>query len=92
MPLQRRLPKRGFRPYRRIEYQVVNVGQLERVQGDEAVPETMKDAGLIGSLRRPVKVLGYGEIGRAIRVTANAFSKSAREKIERAGGEVNEVR
>lgn len=91
MPLQRRLPKRGFRPYRRVEYQVVNVGHLERVQGDEALPETMKAAGLIRSLRRPVKVLGYGEIGRAIRVTAHAFSTSAREKIEKAGGEVNEA-
>ena len=91
MPLQRRLPKRGFRPYRRVEYQVVNVGHLERVQGDEAGLETMKAAGLIRSLRRPVKVLGYGEIGRAIRVTAHAFSTSAREKIEKAGGEVNEA-
>jgi len=91
MPLQRRLPKRGFRPYRRIEYQVVNVGQLERVEGDEALPETMKAAGLIRSLRRPVKVLGHGEIGRAISVTAHAFSRSAREKIEKAGGEVNEA-
>ncbi|UCC82256.1 MAG: 50S ribosomal protein L15 [Gemmatimonadota bacterium] len=92
MALQRRLPKRGFRPYRRVEYQIVNVGHLERVQGDEAVPETMKAAGLIRSLRRPVKVLGYGEIGRAIKVTANAFSASAREKIEKSGGEVNEAK
>jgi large subunit ribosomal protein L15 len=91
MPLQRRLPKRGFRPYRRVEYQIVNVGHLERVQGDEAAPETMKTAGLISSLRRPVKVLGYGEIGRAITVTAHAFSRSAREKIEKAGGQVNEA-
>ena len=91
MPLQRRLPKRGFRPYKRVEYQVVNVGQLERVAGDEAGPETMKAAGLIRSLRRPVKVLGYGEIGRAIRVTAHAFSTSARAKIEKAGGEVSEA-
>jgi large subunit ribosomal protein L15 len=91
MSLQRRLPKRGFRPYRRVEYQVVNVGHLERVEGDEAAPETMKAAGLIRSLRRPVKVLGFGEIGRAIKVTAHAFSASAREKIEKAGGEVNEA-
>jgi large subunit ribosomal protein L15 len=91
MPLQRRLPKRGFRPYRRVEYQVVNVGDLERVEGGEVTPETLKAAGLIRSLRRPVKILGDGEIGRAMRVTAHAFSRTAREKIERAGGEVNEV-
>jgi large subunit ribosomal protein L15 len=91
MPLQRRLPKRGFRPYRRVEYQVVNVRDLERVQGDEATPETMKAAGLISSLRKPVKILGEGEIGRAISVKAHAFSRTAREKIEKSGGGVSEA-
>jgi len=91
MPLQRRLPKRGFRPYRRVEYQVVNVRDLERIEGDEATPETLKAVGLIGSLKRPVKILGEGEIGRAMKVKAQAFSKSAREKIEKAGGEVSEA-
>ncbi|UCC72447.1 MAG: 50S ribosomal protein L15 [Gemmatimonadota bacterium] len=91
MPLQRRLPKRGFRPYRRVEYQVVNVGRLERVEGDQATPESMKAAALISSLRRPVKILGQGEIARALKVTAHAFSRTAREKIEKAGGEVNEA-
>ena len=91
MPLQRRLPKRGFSPYKRVEYQVVNVARLELVQGDEATPETMKAAGLIRSLRRPVKILGQGDIGRAIKVTAHAFSATAREKIQKAGGEVNEA-
>jgi large subunit ribosomal protein L15 len=91
MPLQRRLPKRGFRPYRRIEYQVVNVRDLERLKGDEATPETMRAAGLVGSGRLPVKVLGYGEITRAMKVVAHAFSRSAREKIEKSGGEVSEA-
>ncbi len=91
MPLQRRLPKRGFRPYRRVEYQVVNVRDLERVEGDLATPETMKAAGLVASSRRPVKVLGHGELGRTVRVTAHAFSRTAREKIEKAGGEVSEA-
>jgi large subunit ribosomal protein L15 len=91
MPLQRRLPKRGFRPYRRVEYQVVNVRDLERVKGNEATPETMKAAGLIGSLRKPVKILGEGEIGRAINVKAHAFSRTAREKIEKSGGGVSEA-
>ncbi len=92
MPLQRRLPKRGFRPYRRVEYQVVNVRDLERVKGDLATPETMKAAGLVASLRRPVKVLGHGELGRAVKVSAHAFSRTAREKIEKAGGEVSEAK
>jgi large subunit ribosomal protein L15 len=91
MPLQRRLPKRGFRPYKRVEYQPVNVSALQRVEGDVADPETMKAAGLIGSLRKPVKILGNGEIARALKVTAHAFSRTAREKIEKAGGEVNEA-
>ena len=91
MALQRRLPKRGFRPYRRVEYQVVNVRDLERIEGDQVTPETMKAVGLIGSLRRPVKVLGHGELGRTLKVTAHAFSRTAREKIEKAGGEVSEA-
>jgi len=91
MPLQRRLPKRGFAPYKRVEYQVVNVAQLERVPGDELTPESMKAAGLISSRRKPVKILGRGEISRAVKVTAHAFSRSAREKIEKAGGEVSEA-
>lgn len=91
MPLQRRLPKRGFRPFRRIEYQVVNVRDLGRVVGDEASPQTMEEAGLIGSLSRPVKILGDGEIDRALMVTAHAFSQAASKKIEKAGGEVRKV-
>ncbi|KPK80082.1 MAG: 50S ribosomal protein L15 [Gemmatimonas sp. SM23_52] len=91
MPLQRRLPKRGFRARKPVRYQAVNVKDLDRVEGDEATPETMKRAGLIGSLRRPVKILGQGELSRAIKVTAHAFSRSARQKIEEAGGEVSEA-
>ena len=91
MPLQRRLPKRGFRPFRRVEYQVVNVGDLDRIEGDAANPETLKAAGLIRSPSRPIKVLGKGDIGRAMKVVAHAFSRSAREKIEKAGGEASEV-
>ncbi len=91
MPLQRRLPKRGFRAYRRTEYQVVNVKELGRVAGDEANPETMRAAGLIRSKRKPVKILGEGELKRAMKVSAHAFSQSARQKIEAAGGAVSEA-
>jgi large subunit ribosomal protein L15 len=85
MPLQRRLPKRGFRNPFRTEYEVVNVRDLARVDADEVTPETLRAAGLVKG-RRPVKVLGEGEVGRACVVRAHAFSASARAKIERAGG------
>lgn len=87
MPLHRRIPKRGFTNINRVEYQVVNVAQLERVEGD-VTPESLRDAGLISSLRRPVKVLGDGEISVAKSVTVHAFSASAKSKIEAAGGSV----
>jgi len=87
MPLHRRLPKRGFTNIHRVEYQVVNLRDLEALEGTVTV-ETLKDAGLIGSVRKPVKVLGQGELTKALAVEANAFSKSAKEKIEAAGGSV----
>ncbi len=83
--LIRRIPKRGFTNITRVEYQVVNVRDLGRIEGD-VTPETLKAAGLIGNLRQPVKVLGVGEMGRSASVTAHAFSGSARAKIEAAGG------
>lgn len=85
MPLVRRIPKRGFTPRNRVEYQVVNVRELERFDG-EVTPETLKSAGLIASAKRRVKVLGEGEVSKALSVTAHAFSRAAREKIESAGG------
>lgn len=87
MPLIRRIPKRGFKSLDRVEYQVVNVRDLDRVEGD-VTPETLKAAGLIGTLRRPVKVLGQGDMGAKRSVSAHKFSRSAQEKIEAAGGSV----
>ncbi len=88
--LIRRIPKRGFTNINRVEYQVVNVRDLWRVEGDVS-PEALKAAGLIGTTNKPVKVLGVGEVERAASVTAHAFSKSARAKIEAAGGSVNVI-
>jgi large subunit ribosomal protein L15 len=85
MPLHRRLPKRGFKNFTRVEYQVVNLRDLAGIEGD-VTPQSLKAAGLIASLKRPVKVLGDGEPGGRVSVSAHAFSKSAREKIEAAGG------
>lgn len=90
MPLIRRIPKRGFKSITRVEYQVVNVRDLGRVDGDVS-PDTLKGAGLIRSLRKPVKVLGVGEVEKKVSVSAHAFSASARSKIEAAGGTVTVI-
>jgi large subunit ribosomal protein L15 len=92
MPLHRRLPKRGFTPMNRVEYQVVNLYQLEALEGeDEVTPETLKASGLIGHAGRPVKVLGTGDLTRKLSVSAHKFSQAAREKIEGLGGTVQEI-
>ena len=87
MTLHRRIPKRGFKNFARVEYQVVNVRDLKGLSG-AVTPEILKAAGLIASLRIPVKVLGDGELDGSLSVFAHAFSKSARAKIEGAGGSV----
>ena len=87
MPLLRRLPKRGFRPVSKVKMQVVNVGSLEKCSGQETIlPLGLKNAGLIKFEDRPVKILGQGEIKTAVTVQAHAFSKSASQKIQAAGG------
>jgi large subunit ribosomal protein L15 len=90
MPLHRRIPKRGFTNINRVEYQVVNVRDLDRFDGEVTV-DTLKAAGLVGSLRLPVKILGQGELAKSLQVTAHAFTKSAQAKIEAAGGSVSIV-
>jgi large subunit ribosomal protein L15 len=85
MPLHRRIPKRGFKNINRIEYQVVNLRELDKVDGDVS-PETLKAAGLVRSISKPVKILGVGEVTRKVSVSAHKFSASAQAKIEAAGG------
>ena len=87
MPLQRRIPKRGFKNRNRVEYQVVNVCDLH-VAGGEASLQSLRDAGLVRSLRRPVKILGNGDIKTAVNCSVHAVSAAARAKIEAAGGTV----
>jgi len=89
MPLIRRVPKRGFTNIWKTEYSVVNLSQLAELEGD-INPEVLLEHGLVRSGKK-VKVLGDGEIGRAVTVIANKFSKSAREKIEAAGGRCEEL-
>ena len=90
MPYQRRLPKRGFTPHERREYQVVNIDSLSRFgTGDVVSRESLKEKRLIDRLGQPVKILGDGELELALQVRVDAVSASARKKIEAAGGSVS---
>jgi large subunit ribosomal protein L15 len=92
MPLHRRLPKRGFsNALFKKHFAVINVGVLEKLEGDSFTPESLKSAGIIKKLGDGLKVLGNGELKRKIAVTAHLFSKAAEEKIKAAGGSVNLV-
>jgi large subunit ribosomal protein L15 len=91
MPLQRRLPKRGFTNIFRIEYAVVNLRDLEGMSGT-VTPETMAEQGLVKkSEAGAVKVLGVGELKAALTVRAHKFSKSATDKIQAAGGKAEVI-
>jgi len=85
MPLHRRLPKRGFTNIFREEYSIVNLDRLAALDETTINPEVLRKAGVISTARR-VKILGDGELTRAITVEAHKFSKSALEKITKAGG------
>jgi large subunit ribosomal protein L15 len=87
MPLIRRVPKlKGFTPPNRTVYGSVNVGELQELDLTEVGPDDLRAAGLIRKRDKLVKVLGSGEISRAVTVRAHAFSASAKSKIESAGG------
>ena len=90
MPLQRRLPKRGFRNYPfRKEYQIVNVDFLNEFEdGTVVTAEELLSKGFISDLNTAVKILGDGELEKKLTVKANKFSESAKQKIEAAGGKV----
>jgi large subunit ribosomal protein L15 len=93
MPLQRRVPKRGFTNIFRKEFQIVNLSDLSRVDAFQVIsPQVMKEAGLIKKLKLPVKILGEGEMTRAVTVQANSFSQKAKEKIQAAGGKIEVIR
>lgn len=87
MPMHRRLPKRGFsNALFKTTYAVVNVGVLEKLEGDTFSPESLMAAGVIKKLGDGLKILGNGELKRKIHVTAHMFSKSAEQKITACGG------
>jgi large subunit ribosomal protein L15 len=93
LPLIKRLPrKRGFTNIFRVEYSTVNLSEFNHFDsGSEVTPEKMREAGMIKSLARPVKVLADGAIDRPLTVKAAKFSAAARAKIEAAGGKVEEA-
>ncbi len=93
-PMIRRIPKRGFHNFARKEYALVNLVDLEKSGLKEATPETMRAAGIVKGTEPFVKILGIGEISKAIVVKAHKFSESAKAKLEKAGGksEVIDVR
>jgi len=88
MPLTRRAPKRGFTNPFRVPAQVVNLKDLDRLGDVDVTPAALVAQGLVGRADRPVKILGTGDAGKAWVVKGCVVSKSAREKIERAGGRV----
>jgi large subunit ribosomal protein L15 len=86
MPLHRRLPKRGFTNIFKTEYAVVNLADIARLGEATVTPETLHNSGLVRKKSLPVKVLGDGQLKSAVTVQAHKFSKSAAEKIAKAGG------
>ncbi len=92
MPLHRRLPKRGFNNIFRKEYLAVNLEKLAGFDaGTKVDPEILKSKGIIKNLRDGVKILGVGELQNALHVRAHKFSKSAVEKIQKAGGTIEVI-
>jgi large subunit ribosomal protein L15 len=97
MPLQRRVPKFGFTNIFKVEYQVVNLNSLQRLIDSNAIKDQtlnateLKRLGLVSSTKKPIKILGKGDVKNKITVEVADFSKSAQQKIEAAGGTINKV-
>ena len=87
MPLHRRLPKRGFTNIFKIEYTEINLVDLAKLAGQEIGPKELRAAGLTKKEAERVKILGRGEISASKTIQAHKFSRSAQEKIEKAGGQ-----
>ncbi len=87
-PLIRRIPKRGFRPKFPMEYQEINIRDLDRINEDVIEPGLLWRMKIIDSIRKPVKLLGMGDISRPVTIKVHAVSSSAKQKIEKVGGKV----
>jgi large subunit ribosomal protein L15 len=97
MPLQRRVPKFGFTNIFKKEYQIVNLDSIQKAVEKNKITdvplnvEELKRLGLVNSIKRPVKVLGNGELKAKVQLEVNAFSSSAKEKVEAAGGSIKKI-
>lgn len=97
MPLQRRVPKFGFTNIFKVEYQLVNINALQKLADDKVITDQLlnvnelKKLGLISSTKKPVKLLGKGDLKTKVNIEVNAFSKSAQQKVEAAGGTVTKI-
>jgi len=97
MPLQRRVPKFGFTNIFKKEYQVVNLLNLQKLSDEKKLTDVvlnadeLKKLGLVRSSKKPVKILGDGELKVKVQLEVNAFSNSAKEKIEAAGGSIKKI-
>jgi large subunit ribosomal protein L15 len=93
MPLARRVPKlKGFTPPNRKVYGGVNLTELEKLDGSDIGPDELRNAGLVHKRDKLIKILGQGDLTRSLNVTAHAFSATARQKIEAAGGSVTVIK
>ncbi len=97
MPLQRRVPKFGFTNIFKIEYQLVNLNSLQKLAENKIIKEQLlnsnelKKLGLVSSTKKPIKLLGKGDLKAKINIEVNAYSKSAQQKVEAAGGTVTKI-
>lgn len=92
MPMQRRLPKRGFTPFVRKEYTIVNIGQLDVFESGSTIDaDALINSGVISGLKDGIKVLADGDLTRALTIKAHKFSVKAKEKIEAVGGKAEEI-
>ncbi|MFZ6033046.1 MAG: 50S ribosomal protein L15 [Melioribacter sp.] len=98
MPLQRRVPKRGFKSPFKVTYQVINLDRIQKLVDDKKITEdvitsaVLYQNGLISKAAAPYKILGSGEIKSKITIEAHAFSASAKQKIESVGGTIKEIK
>ena len=89
MPLARRLPRRGFTNIFKEKFQIVNICDISNFKDGSIIDSVyLKNSGLIRSSLKPVKILGNGSIEKKIKISASAFSRVAKEKIEKSGGEI----
>lgn len=93
MPLQRRLPKRGFTNIFKKQWVEISLGKIESNfnAGDEVTPEILHNRGLIKKAKHDLVILGTGDISKALKISAHRFTKTARDKIEKAGGSATAI-